>query len=62
MCWNHSLYDAIIYVYNRGMNDYTTPLEQLLSQLGAAVNRGKQLTGILDTNFFFFPLLTLDQI
>ncbi|KAK7507486.1 hypothetical protein BaRGS_00001421 [Batillaria attramentaria] len=44
LCWSHSLYDAIIYVYTRGMNDYTTPLEQLLAQLGAAVSRGKQLT------------------
>ncbi|KAL8564238.1 hypothetical protein ACOMHN_050849 [Nucella lapillus] len=44
LCWSHSLYDAIIYVYTRGMGDYTTPLTQLLSQLGAAVTRGKQLT------------------
>ncbi|XP_070185455.1 vacuolar protein sorting-associated protein 8 homolog isoform X3 [Littorina saxatilis] len=44
LCWSHSLYDAIIYVYTRGMHDYTSPLEQLLAQLGAAVSRGKQLT------------------
>ena len=30
LCWAHGLYDAIFYVYNRGMRDYTTPLEVLL--------------------------------
>ncbi|XP_014767622.1 vacuolar protein sorting-associated protein 8 homolog isoform X2 [Octopus bimaculoides] len=44
LCWNHGLYDAIIYVYNKGMNDYTTPLEELLILLEAAINTGKQLT------------------
>uniref|UniRef100_A0A8C5FLV6 VPS8 subunit of CORVET complex n=1 Tax=Gadus morhua TaxID=8049 RepID=A0A8C5FLV6_GADMO len=32
MCWENHLYDAMIYVFNRGMNDYITPLEQLLYQ------------------------------
>lgn len=27
LCWAHGLYDAIFYVYNRGMRDYSTPLE-----------------------------------
>ena len=27
LCWAHGLYDAIFYVYNRGMRDYATPLE-----------------------------------
>ncbi|XP_069107470.1 vacuolar protein sorting-associated protein 8 homolog isoform X1 [Argopecten irradians] len=44
LCWGHGLYDAILYVYNRGMNDYTTPLEDLLSTLRAAVDTGKQLS------------------
>ena len=30
LCWAHGLYDAIFYVYNRGMRDYTTPLEVFL--------------------------------
>ena len=30
LCWAHGLYDAIFYVYNRGMRDYTTPLEVLI--------------------------------
>ncbi|GAB1606858.1 vacuolar protein sorting-associated protein 8 homolog isoform X3 [Argonauta hians] len=44
LCWNHGLYDAILYVYNKGMKDYTTPLEELLVVLEAAINTGKQLT------------------
>uniref|UniRef100_A0A670ZWX2 VPS8 subunit of CORVET complex n=1 Tax=Pseudonaja textilis TaxID=8673 RepID=A0A670ZWX2_PSETE len=27
MCWKNHLYDAMIYVYNSGMNDYITPME-----------------------------------
>ncbi|GFR94592.1 vacuolar protein sorting-associated protein 8-like protein, partial [Elysia marginata] len=46
LCWSHGLYDAIIYVYNRGMGDFTTPLEQLLGQLGGALSTGKQLTDV----------------
>ncbi|XP_033098288.1 vacuolar protein sorting-associated protein 8 homolog [Anneissia japonica] len=44
LCWSHGLYDAIIYVYNKGMQDYTTPLEDLLKKLNIAVQAGKQLT------------------
>ncbi|XP_052234778.1 vacuolar protein sorting-associated protein 8 homolog isoform X2 [Dreissena polymorpha] len=44
LCWSHGLYDAILYVYNKGMLDYITPLEELLSTLRAAVDTGKQLS------------------
>uniref|UniRef100_A0A673AY71 RING-type domain-containing protein n=1 Tax=Sphaeramia orbicularis TaxID=375764 RepID=A0A673AY71_9TELE len=27
VCWDNQLYDAMIYVFNSGMNDYITPLE-----------------------------------
>uniref|UniRef100_A0A803TLQ9 Vacuolar protein sorting-associated protein 8 homolog n=1 Tax=Anolis carolinensis TaxID=28377 RepID=A0A803TLQ9_ANOCA len=27
MCWENHLYDAMIYVYNSGMNDFITPME-----------------------------------
>uniref|UniRef100_A0A8C9T9N3 VPS8 subunit of CORVET complex n=1 Tax=Scleropages formosus TaxID=113540 RepID=A0A8C9T9N3_SCLFO len=27
MCWEHQLYDAMIYVFNSGMNDYISPME-----------------------------------
>ena len=29
LCWKCELYDAVIYVYNRGMADFGTPLEVL---------------------------------
>ncbi|XP_064646589.1 vacuolar protein sorting-associated protein 8 homolog isoform X2 [Lineus longissimus] len=44
LCWGHGLYDAIIYVYNKGMQDYTTPLEELLRILRMALSVGKQLS------------------
>ena len=46
LCWAHGLYDALLYIYNKGMHDYTTPLEELLRLLRVAVNTGKQLTDI----------------
>ncbi|XP_070570211.1 vacuolar protein sorting-associated protein 8 homolog isoform X2 [Ptychodera flava] len=44
LCWAHGLYDAILYVYNKGMGDYVTPLEELLWVLQAATSSSKQLT------------------
>lgn len=44
LCWSHCLYDGIIYVYNRGMNDYTTPIKELMAVLREALKHGKQLT------------------
>uniref|UniRef100_A0A671W5I5 VPS8 subunit of CORVET complex n=1 Tax=Sparus aurata TaxID=8175 RepID=A0A671W5I5_SPAAU len=29
VCWDNQLYDAMIYVFNSGMNDYITPMESL---------------------------------
>ncbi|CAB3988597.1 vacuolar sorting-associated 8 homolog [Paramuricea clavata] len=36
LCWKYELYDAVIYVYNRGMADFGTPLEELLRILKEA--------------------------
>ncbi|KAJ8019457.1 Vacuolar protein sorting-associated protein 8-like [Holothuria leucospilota] len=44
LCWAYGLYDAIIYVYNKGMNDYVTPLEELIQLLRAALSTGNQLS------------------
>nr|XP_006819234.1 PREDICTED: vacuolar protein sorting-associated protein 8 homolog [Saccoglossus kowalevskii] len=44
LCWTHGLYDAILYVYNKGMRDYVTPLEDLLRVLESAMKSAKQLT------------------
>ena len=40
-----ALYDAMIYIYNRGMNDYTTPLTELGQQLQTAI-RARQKVGL----------------
>ncbi|KAL5471029.1 hypothetical protein EMCRGX_G029102 [Ephydatia muelleri] len=44
ICWSHQLYDAMTYVYNRGLNDYATPLLELLLQLRAALKKGKPIS------------------
>jgi len=40
LCWTHGLYDAIIYIYNQGMKDYITPLEELMTELNSAISAG----------------------
>ncbi|XP_007575590.1 vacuolar protein sorting-associated protein 8 homolog isoform X6 [Poecilia formosa] len=45
VCWNNQLYDAVIYIFNRGMNDYITPMEKLFSVIGPRVREGQSLTG-----------------
>ncbi|XP_041866260.1 vacuolar protein sorting-associated protein 8 homolog isoform X2 [Melanotaenia boesemani] len=44
VCWQNQLYDAVIYVFNRGMNDYITPMEKLFAVIGPTVKAGKSLT------------------
>lgn len=31
LCREHGLYGALIYLFNQGLNDFRTPLEELLS-------------------------------
>lgn len=33
LCWSFGLYDAFISVYNKGLNDYSTPIEKLANLL-----------------------------
>lgn len=44
VCWDNKLYDAMIYVFNRGMNEYNTPLEKLFSVIGPPLREGRSLT------------------
>ena len=37
LCWTHKLYDLVIYVYNKGLRDYLTPLEKLIKILRDAL-------------------------
>ncbi|KAL7384136.1 hypothetical protein ABVT39_025073 [Epinephelus coioides] len=44
VCWENQLYDALIYVYNSGMNDYITPMEKLFAMIGPPLKAGRSLT------------------
>ncbi|KAK2151497.1 hypothetical protein LSH36_361g02006 [Paralvinella palmiformis] len=44
LCWQCGLYDAILYIYNKGMQDYITPLDEVMALLIAAVQTNKKLT------------------
>uniref|UniRef100_A0A2K5PB67 Vacuolar protein sorting-associated protein 8 homolog n=1 Tax=Cebus imitator TaxID=2715852 RepID=A0A2K5PB67_CEBIM len=41
MCWENRLYDAMIYVYNRGMNEFISPMEKLFRVIAPLLNAGK---------------------
>ncbi|XP_065882689.1 vacuolar protein sorting-associated protein 8 homolog isoform X2 [Dysidea avara] len=43
-CWKNALYDALLSVYNTGLNDYTSPLVELLLQLRSAMKGGQSLS------------------
>ncbi|XP_068101134.1 vacuolar protein sorting-associated protein 8 homolog isoform X2 [Hyperolius riggenbachi] len=43
MCWKHRLYDAMIYVYNSGTNDFISPMERLFKSISAPISSGKSL-------------------
>ena len=43
LCWEHGLYDAIIHVYNKGMKDFTTPIDELMTILSNTINSKKPL-------------------
>ncbi|KAK3511150.1 hypothetical protein QTP70_032158 [Hemibagrus guttatus] len=44
MCWDNQLYDAMMYVFNSGMNDYISPMEKLFQVIGPPLRDGKPLT------------------
>ncbi|NXT78029.1 VPS8 protein, partial [Zapornia atra] len=44
LCWENRLYDAMIYVYNSGMNDFISPMEKLFKVIAPLLNAGKSLS------------------
>uniref|UniRef100_A0A663LY98 VPS8 subunit of CORVET complex n=1 Tax=Athene cunicularia TaxID=194338 RepID=A0A663LY98_ATHCN len=40
LCWENHLYDAMIYVYNSGMNDFISPMEKLFKVIAPPLNAG----------------------
>uniref|UniRef100_A0A8C3AJY3 Vacuolar protein sorting-associated protein 8 homolog n=1 Tax=Cyclopterus lumpus TaxID=8103 RepID=A0A8C3AJY3_CYCLU len=43
VCWENQLYDAMIYVFNSGINDYITPMEKLFAVIGPQLRAGRSL-------------------
>lgn len=43
ICWLHGLYDAIIYIHNKALNDYVTPIHELVPILQKAIAEGNYL-------------------
>ena len=43
VCNSHGLYDAIIYVYNNGLQDFVTPVEELMTILADAIKNQQQV-------------------
>ena len=43
VCNSHGLYDAIIYVYNNGLQDFVTPVEELMTILADAIKNHQQV-------------------
>lgn len=44
LCRRHGLYDGIIYVHTRAMNDYIAPIQELMVTLREALQSGRPLT------------------
>uniref|UniRef100_A0A8C3V811 Vacuolar protein sorting-associated protein 8 homolog n=1 Tax=Catharus ustulatus TaxID=91951 RepID=A0A8C3V811_CATUS len=40
LCWENRLYDAMIYVYNSGMNDFISPMEKLFKVIAPPLSAG----------------------
>ncbi|CAM1504301.1 Fc.00g018920.m01.CDS01 [Cosmosporella sp. VM-42] len=52
LCKQHSLYDALIYVWNQALSDYITPMIDLLSLLIPLMASGDFMTGSMGDDFF----------
>jgi hypothetical protein len=39
LCREHGLYGALIYLFNQGLNDFRTPLEELLSVIQSVARK-----------------------
>ncbi|KAH7321257.1 golgi complex component [Stachybotrys elegans] len=64
LCKQHSLYDALIYVWNQALNDYITPMIDLLSLLIPSMTSGGSLVQGGDDDYYsinvvkIFPYLS----
>jgi hypothetical protein len=44
LCREHGLYGALIYLFNQGLNDFRTPLEELLSVIQSVARKDATAT------------------
>lgn len=64
LCKQHSLYDALTYVWNHALGDYITPMIDLLSLLVPLMSNGDSTSGDIHDDFFsvnavkIFPYLS----
>lgn len=64
LCKQHSLYDALIYVWNQALSDYITPLIDLLSLLVPLMTNGNYMPGGAGEDYYgvnalkIFPYLS----
>ncbi|KAH7155464.1 Golgi CORVET complex core vacuolar protein 8-domain-containing protein [Dactylonectria estremocensis] len=59
LCKQHSLYDALIYVWNQALNDYITPMIDLLSLLIPLMANGDFVAGNMADDFFSISALKI---
>ncbi|KEY65107.1 hypothetical protein S7711_04197 [Stachybotrys chartarum IBT 7711] len=59
LCKQHSLYDALIYVWNQALDDYITPMIDLLTLLVPSVSNGDHMTGGIGDDYYSFNAVKL---
>ncbi|KAI5467315.1 Golgi CORVET complex core vacuolar protein 8-domain-containing protein [Mariannaea sp. PMI_226] len=59
LCKQHSLYDALIYVWNQAMQDYITPMTDLLSLLIPLMANGDFIPGNMADDFYSISALKI---
>lgn len=59
LCKQHSLYDALIYVWNQAMQDYITPMIDLLSLLIPLMANGDFIPGNMADDFYSISALKM---
>lgn len=59
LCRDHGLYSALVYLFNKGLDDFRTPLEELLAVLRTSKSKHASSLGYdtLVTSFYLIIIL-----